>query len=90
VDVDMQLNTCIHNFKAAALDIKYHHDIINHKHVLDKKKIPIYDFNYKILLQTEGPAISTWYFPHGRLLSSSDTLHWSEQVKYRKPGSLGT
>jgi len=58
-DADMRLNTRIEKFVAAALDVMCHHYIINQKRVLYRNKLPIYDFNYKRLLQTEGPVIST-------------------------------
>ena len=58
-DVDMQLNTCIQKSVAAALGVMCHHYIINHKLVLYRNKLPVYDFNYKRLLQTESPVIST-------------------------------
>ena len=58
-DVDTQLNTCIEKFMAAALGIMCHHYIINHKLILYRNKLPVYDFNYKRLLQTESPVIST-------------------------------
>ena len=58
-DVDKQLNTCIEKFVAAALGIMCHHYIINQKRALYRNKLPIYYFNYKIQLQTEGPVIST-------------------------------
>jgi hypothetical protein len=72
-DVDMQLNTYIEKFMAAALGVMCHHYIINQKHVLYRNKLTIYDFNNKRLWQTECPVISTRNFPCGRQESSPDS-----------------
>jgi len=77
-DVDMQLNTHIEKFVAAAPGVKCHHYIIKQKRVLYRNKLPIYDFNCKRLLQTDSPVISARNFPRGRLESSPDTAQWSE------------
>jgi len=87
-DVDMQLNTCIEKFVAAALGIMCHHYIINQKMRTLQKQVANLRFQLQKTIADRRPCNLYTNFPCGRLGSSLDTVQWSEQVKNRIPGPL--